>query len=136
MSYVARSAIITFDLQKFLITKYKHTCCDSAAEPERVPSVTGVAGADGGVALCGAGGVAAADPRAGVLALLAHTCLVCRALGVGGALRLALHIRVPEEARQAGAGGRLVPLSALGIDATGRRPARINYLRRRSRGWG
>ena len=76
-----------------------------------------------------AGGVGATNSGAWVHAFVPHTCLVCGALWVDGALRLALDIRVTKHFRKAGAGCSLVSLSALCIDATRRGVARINYLR-------
>ena len=75
-----------------------------------------------------AGGVLATDPGAGVPALVGHAGQAAGALLVDGALRLALHIGVALQARQAGAGCCPVPLIAHCIGATGRRSAGINYL--------
>ena len=76
----------------------------------------------------GAGGVGPAHPRAGVPALVVDASQGRDALRVDSTLMPALHIGVALQPGQAGAGGGLVPLSALGIDATRRRPAGINYL--------
>ena len=59
------------------------------------------------------------DPRAGVDTLVSNTGQGGGAVGVDGALGLTLNVRVALEAGVTRARGRLVPVCALSIDATG-----------------
>jgi hypothetical protein len=62
-------------------------------------------------------GVGTAHPRTGIATLVVDAGLVARTLRVDGALGLALHIGIAHVVPDAGAGGGIAPVSALGIDA-------------------
>ena len=83
-----------------------------------------------------AGGPDPAHPGAGVHTLVADTGQVPGAVRVDGALRLTLNVRVALEAGVTRARGRLVPVCALSIDATGTGATWVNDLRRKCGGGG
>ena len=81
-----------------------------------------------------AGGPDPTHTGAGVHTLVADTGQSLGAVRVDGALRLALNVRIALEAGETCTRGRLVPVGALGIDATGAGAAWVNNLRRRGGG--
>ena len=78
--------------------------------------------------------IGAADPGAGVAALVLDAGQRDGALRVDGALVLALDIWVALQAGETGAGGSAAPLATFGINPTGRGPTGIDYFRPRR--WG
>ena len=106
-----------------------HTCCYPRAVAEGVAGVAGVAGAGWSVAGRATGCMGAADPGAGVHALVSDTCLVCWTVVVDCALWLTLNIGIPKHFRDACAGCSSISFIAYCVDATGRRIARVYDLR-------
>ena len=107
----------------------KLTGSNAATRDKSVARVSRVAGAERQVVGDGAGGVGAADPGAGVAAVLRHTRLVPRTLRRHRALWLALDVWVTDIVADAGAGGGLVPLPALGVGAAGGGVAGLHWGR-------
>ena len=105
------------------------TCWWRVAGPERVPNQARLTTAISPVTLHRALGPQSTDPGARIPTLVADAGQVGRAVGVDGALRLALHVGVAKHFRQAGTGGGSVPFSAFGVDATRRGSTRVNDLR-------
>ena len=101
---------------------------------EGVSNEAGVTCALGPVTLDPAGGSDPTHPGARVHTLVADTGQSLGTVGVDGTLGLALDVRVALEAGVAGARGRLVPVRALGVDATRTGPTGINDLRSRGGG--
>ena len=91
--------------------------CDALACRECIPSVAGVALAARQVVADSAGGVHTADTRARVPAVLVDAGLVAGTLGVDGALRLALDVRVADVVSDTLAGCSSAALGTLGISA-------------------
>ena len=81
-----------------------------------------------------AGGPDPAHPGAGVHTLVADTGQPLGAVRVDGALGLTLNVRVALEAGITRARGRLIPVGALSIDATGAGATGVNDLWRRGGG--
>ena len=106
-----------------------HTCCYPRAVAEGVAGVAEVAGAGWSVAGRATGCMGAADPGAGVHALVSDTCLVCWTVVVDCALRLTLSVRISKHFRQACARCSTISFIAYCIDATWRRIARVYDLR-------
>ena len=106
-----------------------HTCCYPGAVAEGVAGVAGVAGAGWSVAGRATGCMGAADPGAGVHALVSDTCLVCWTVVVDCTLRLTLSVRISKHFRQACARCSTISFIAYCIDATWRRIARVYDLR-------
>jgi hypothetical protein len=73
-------------------------------------------------------GMHATHAGTGIHALVAHAGQHVRTVGIDGALRLALHVRVALEAGQAGAGRRPAAVPAFGVNTAGRWPAGVNDL--------
>ena len=96
-----------------------HTCCYPRAVAEGVAGVAGVAGAGWSVAGRATCCMGAADPGAGVHALVSDTCLVCWTVVVDCAFRLTLNVRIPKHFRKACARCSTVSFIAYCIDATG-----------------
>ena len=105
-----------------------HTCCYPRAVAEGVAGVAGVAGAGWSVAGRATGCMGAADPGAGVHALVSDTCLVCWTVVVDCALRLTLNVRIPKHFRDACARCSTISFIAHCIDTTWRRIAGIYDL--------
>ena len=105
-----------------------HTCCYPRAVAEGVAGVAGVAGAGWSMVGRATGCMGAADPGAGVHALVSDTCLVCWTVVVDCAFWLAFYIRIPKHFREACARRSTVSFIAYCIDATRRRIARIYDL--------
>ena len=82
-----------------------------------------------------AGGMCTTDPRTRIATAVVDAGLHVGTLRVDGALWLALHVGVTGVVPDAGAGGGLAPVRALGIDAARTRVAGLNLLRRWCCGW-
>ena len=82
-----------------------------------------------------AGGMCTTDPRTRIATAVVDAGLHVGTLRVDGALWLALHVGVAGVVPDAGAGGGLAPVRALGIDAARTRVAGLNLLRRWCCGW-
>ena len=118
--------------EKYHIPEIKitwHTCCNSRAESEGIACVAWVTSADRVVILGSASCVASTHPWTGVHTLLVHTCFVCWALWVDGALWLAFYVWVSKQSRQAGTWGCTISFPALGIYTAWRWATRVNYFR-------
>ena len=113
---------------------YDLTCWRRITCSEGVSNEARVTGALGPVALHPAGGSDPTHPGTRVHTLVADTGQPLGAVGVDRALGLALNVRVALEAGVTRARGRLVPVCALSIDATGAGAAWVNDLRWRGGG--
>ena len=82
-----------------------------------------------------AAGKGATHPRTGVNTVLAHTGQVAGTLGAAHALRLAFHVGVALVVADALAGGGVVALSTLGVDAAWRGIAGLDNFNRPWSGW-
>ena len=104
------------------------------ADTERIAFKARLTDAAGPMVTHLAVGVGAAHPGTWVNTLVGDTGQVDGAVRVEGTLWLALCVRIPKHARDAGTGGSEVALSAIGIDSAGGRIAGINNFRFGRRG--
>ena len=111
-----------------LQTSLRLTSCDPPAGGESIALISWIATTLRRMIGHMTAGVEAADPGAGVHAVLGHAGQVARTFGVHRALRLTCNVRVARVVQDAGAGGGLVPLSTHCVGAAGGGVAGINYL--------
>ena len=104
------------------------TCCYSLTRSEGISCVTLETSTGGSMVGHRTLSIDTTDPRAGVNTVLVDTSFSCRTLIVHQTLRPTLNIRVASVVSNTPAGGGPSLLRTLGISATGRWVAGLNYF--------